>query len=126
MLVNFQNSLIFGVGLPVLRKSVGFWLAASSSGSTEALSAFFENEFYKLSKQFADSFVIYEVETACGSSGSPILSKDGTKVLGIHHTQLPDKKFPGKRVGTRSCAMLEDLERASLTIPEEYGKQVRW
>jgi hypothetical protein len=106
----------------VLRKSVGFWLAASSSGSIEALSAFFE--FYKLSKQYAGSFVIYEVETAGGSSGSPILSKDGTKVLGIHHTQLTDEKFSGKRIGTRSRAMLEDLERASLTIPEDYGKQV--
>ena len=124
MLVNFKKSLIFGVGLPVLRKSVGFWLAASSSGSTEALSAFLENESYKLSKRYAGSFVIYEVETASGSSGSPILSKDGTKVLGIHHTQLTDQKFSGKRVGTRSRAMLEDLERASLTIPEGYGKQV--
>jgi hypothetical protein len=101
---------------------VGFWLAASSSSSIEALSTFLKA--YKISNQYADSFVVYEVETVVGSSGSPILSKDGTKVLGIHHSQLQEERFSGKRVGTRSCAMLEDLERASLTIPEGYGKQV--
>jgi hypothetical protein len=101
---------------------VGFWLAASSSASIEALSEFLKAQ--KLPHQYADSFVVYEVETASGSSGSPILGKDGTKVLGIHHTQLREESFSGKRVGTRSRAMLEDLERANLTIPEGYGKQV--
>jgi hypothetical protein len=115
----FKNSLVFRVGVPVLRKSVGTWLAASSSGSTEALSLYCGNT--PASSQYFDSFVVCEFVTAVRhASGCPILSTDGTKVLGIIHTVLSQS---GKRVGTRSCAMLEDLKRARLAIPEGYGKQ---
>ncbi len=106
----------------MLRKAVGTWLAASDSESAAALSFFAKSQ--ALSDELTAKFVVYVVETAGGSSGSPILSRDGSKVLGIHHTQIMAPAFSGKRIGTRSDSLLRDLEQANLQIPAGYGKQV--
>ena len=53
-------------------------------------------------------FVLYKADTESGSSGSPVLTTVGLKLVGIHHTGCKELSY---NKGTLCSKILQDLKR---------------